>query len=665
MISEKKLEKLLLKDISEGNLSKKIKRLDDETSAAGDSFFNRIIAKRYRENVDTILETFKGDITPINVEDGSIRSISMDPQKLLPDILALSVETNDYLIFELKVKKQTEREAVTELYAYETELINHVPLIERSSIHKIIVSTEFGSSLKHAVSDMILHGDSVICLEPVIEDSKITGYLIVDAYEWTVVNYELPLDLSKGIFNGVGLCFYKSTNYKKSISEKKVIQDMHLAVDLLRDIDNRAGGNGFSLIWKRENKSGSRIEDTLTDYFVYSFAINPYLVYLREVYSREDCLSKFICKHISDSDKLEDGAQEYKKSWERVKALLSDKYAIQWESPMNLYQNLMHFKEATIVGIDSWGELGQELKEAYWNDRILRSCGVTLDDPDAFLKLISFLYDEYPFKRENGLGEIFHLAMYIGAIEEIGEMFLSDFSEDADYRKECYQNNDELVTDSKWDEYQDKIYDNSCLNEIRNLWKIVFCSIEKISPQILRPAVVQVRRSSIPKIIGVIRSLKQYLYKLDSNNKNIMDLAEKYGSFSWELRDYKLFKNCDFEMFNLDDDSFDTDECIAPRSLREVFDFCLALIIEKCRDNEDVRKASQDMMWNLIAQYNKEKKHPGYSEGEIIQLMKSGEISIESETILATDMIGYMRDLLNIYGRFSDGAVIPIREHNL
>ena len=295
------------------------KHLNNETISFADSFFNRLIAKRYSENVDNILVALEGNITPINVADGSIKSISMDSKKLFPDILAFSVETNDYLIIELKVKKQTEREAVTELYAYETELINHVPLIERSSIHKIIVSTKFESSLKHAVSDMILHGDSVICLKPVIENSNISGYFVVDAYEWTVVNYDLPRDLSKGIFNGVGLCFYKSMNYKKSISQKNVIHDMHLAVDLLRDIDNRAGGNGFTLIWKRDNKSGSSIEDTLTDYFVYLFAINPYLVYLREVYSRKDCLSKFICKHISDSDKLEDGAQEYKKSLERIK----------------------------------------------------------------------------------------------------------------------------------------------------------------------------------------------------------------------------------------------------------------------------------------------------------------------------------------------------------
>ena len=107
---EKNLQDFLIKDIQNHSLFKKIIRQQQIIAKThpGD-FFNRLMEHRYNNNVRIILESLEGDIEIINNEEGSIKSISLGDSTLYPDILAKSIQTNDYLIFELKIDANTER----------------------------------------------------------------------------------------------------------------------------------------------------------------------------------------------------------------------------------------------------------------------------------------------------------------------------------------------------------------------------------------------------------------------------------------------------------------------------------------------------------------------------------------------------------------------------
>lgn len=93
-------------------------------------------------------------------------SISLDDRMLFPDLLIHNPGTQTLIIVEIKKSRQTERQALTELLAYEHEVRNHLPFLSDLNLCYVLVSTEFSTLLDHSISSLIAwESKQVLCLK--------------------------------------------------------------------------------------------------------------------------------------------------------------------------------------------------------------------------------------------------------------------------------------------------------------------------------------------------------------------------------------------------------------------------------------------------------------------------------------------------------------------
>lgn len=106
-------------------------------------------------------EVLREDIVVISAN----KSISLDPaERLLPDVLMRST-SGRFLLVELKRAKQTAREAITELLAYDHELRNNLPFLPGRDVCLVIIATEFTTLLDHSIAHVVgWEGRKVLCL---------------------------------------------------------------------------------------------------------------------------------------------------------------------------------------------------------------------------------------------------------------------------------------------------------------------------------------------------------------------------------------------------------------------------------------------------------------------------------------------------------------------
>ncbi|HCA5183008.1 TPA: hypothetical protein MW242_002632 [Acinetobacter baumannii] len=81
------------------------------------------------------------------------KSVSLKKGEILrPDLVCFNPERRVFVVFEVKRDKLTERQALTEIYAYEQEIRNMFPFIGNREILTVVVSKDWDTLLEHAVS---------------------------------------------------------------------------------------------------------------------------------------------------------------------------------------------------------------------------------------------------------------------------------------------------------------------------------------------------------------------------------------------------------------------------------------------------------------------------------------------------------------------------------
>jgi hypothetical protein len=74
------------------------------------------------------------------------------------------------IIVELKKSKQTERQAMTELLAYEHEVKNYFPFLSNLDLCFVLVSTEYSPLLEHSVAALTTwESKQILCLNPLCQ----------------------------------------------------------------------------------------------------------------------------------------------------------------------------------------------------------------------------------------------------------------------------------------------------------------------------------------------------------------------------------------------------------------------------------------------------------------------------------------------------------------
>jgi hypothetical protein len=207
-----------------------------------------------------------GELFDLDLVSTNRQSISRTKtEALFVDLLYANKESGHFVIVEVKNAKSTARETITELLAYEHEVLNHLPFASSMDVCFVIVAREYSNLLDHAVTGLVAWGrKNVLCLR--FDDSGADPILVVHIpQKWT----------------GVGQKFLPATGIKTAqlslypnddMESAQVLKVMETALAMLVRDAERIGGAGFAMI----------VEDhlhpklTQSPFAIIAGAINPF-----------------------------------------------------------------------------------------------------------------------------------------------------------------------------------------------------------------------------------------------------------------------------------------------------------------------------------------------------------------------------------------------------
>ncbi|MBT2931261.1 hypothetical protein [Vibrio anguillarum] len=254
------------------------------------------IKQRYTESVLHIYRRLKNEEYEI-IGDENPKNISLNRnERLFPDFLIHDYERNFY-VFELKVGVKTEREAITEIFAYIFELKNHLPHINNREISIVIISESFGTLLSHAVLQLIsFFGVRVLCLK--VCGSRLNRRLdIFNPINLIVKNEER---LTKRSFSTICLPLYQTKSMSKKANQN--IEHIYkIAEDMILEKANRLNSDGFCVLY-RNNEFGDEV-GPIAKYYIKISLLNPFeLMDIETIYNRNSPLSQSLYDLHRESD---------------------------------------------------------------------------------------------------------------------------------------------------------------------------------------------------------------------------------------------------------------------------------------------------------------------------------------------------------------------------
>src|SRR5665648_194260 len=233
-------------------------KIDHDPNTIPDFSIDHLLKRKYSKSAKSVLKT----LTCYELISGDkIKNISLDKsERLFPDCLLFNYETNEIVVIENKISKQTEREAVTELLGYSQEIRNNLPFISDFDISYIIISTEFNTLLDHSISAQILSTESKILCLKATENKQQVDFDVHFPKSWTNIGQDV---LPASSFMSYTLCLKKKNDV--DISYANIVQ---LATDLISFDANQNKCSGFCIAW----------ENGIADCFDFDFGISIYSI---------------------------------------------------------------------------------------------------------------------------------------------------------------------------------------------------------------------------------------------------------------------------------------------------------------------------------------------------------------------------------------------------
>jgi len=196
----------------------------------------------------------------------SSKSISRTKNELLyPDLIYSQREGSRFIVFEIKKENATARETMTELLAYEHEILNHIPFASSHDILMVVVSPEFSPLLDHAIMGLVTWSRRrILCLK--IENWGNNPILQIHLPScWAALGQQtLP---PSGIQTAY-LCPYPNPE----LTPDQALATCETAAAILAREADRAGGSGFVMIVK-DHFFPNR---TQCPFLIIAGAVNPY-----------------------------------------------------------------------------------------------------------------------------------------------------------------------------------------------------------------------------------------------------------------------------------------------------------------------------------------------------------------------------------------------------
>lgn len=220
----------------------------------------------------------------------SDKSISREKGEVLrPDIVAYNPEENCFVIVEVKKEKQTARETMTELMAYEQEIQNHMPFCSNLDVLYVVVSPEWSTLLDHSiVSAVTWSSRKILALNYDVDTGDVSIYL-PDA--WSRLG--TPLLPQDGGPTVTLIC--------DGLNSDEPEQALFNAIDLLKEFADRENISGFCYLWRDWHPLfGNKWNISVC-------IVNPVEIYKQSAFEklnqRKTPLSNYIENNICDLEK--------------------------------------------------------------------------------------------------------------------------------------------------------------------------------------------------------------------------------------------------------------------------------------------------------------------------------------------------------------------------
>lgn len=281
------------------------------------------------------------------------KNISLDKtERLFPDLLLFSPENSTFFIIEIKRDEQAERQAITELLAYEHELKNLFPFMSNIEVCFILIASDFNTLLSHSVSSLSLWQNKKVL------PLKINGIENEDENEWSLSLY-LPTSWTL-----LSLDSFKSEHI---FTTNLVLEDKG-AYTYNRDLNIKEQTVNFDILMRgmelivkeaeRNNVSGFVLLSRLTSSALANWCFTICVVNPFSFYNNLDYTSK-----IKDSFKTKYHGEEFFSRCTTEIANKSKKYLeiffrpyfenfIDWKSQKKNLKNISH-----PISIDFFGQI--------------------------------------------------------------------------------------------------------------------------------------------------------------------------------------------------------------------------------------------------------------------------------------------------------------------
>lgn len=298
--SEKAIEQWLVNSIKNCNLYEIIKNKEEAISLANSNntdfvpnfSFDYLSRKKNIQASNNVLETLQFlEIISIDL------SVSLQKGEILrPDLVCYNPEKRVFVIFEIKRDKLTERQALTELYAYEQEIRNILPFIGNSEIQTVLISKDWDTLLEHAVSNYNSWSNK--------------NCLALSIHEITPkTSYELSLKIPnswfiRGISELPKECYQTLDLYINGNFEENDYVPLKVAtfVNIITKYCDRNDIHGFLMVWKDYSSLNQG------NWVITFCSIDPLAIFnfcnKNGIKYRESNLTKFIDKFYNDNSNI-------------------------------------------------------------------------------------------------------------------------------------------------------------------------------------------------------------------------------------------------------------------------------------------------------------------------------------------------------------------------
>lgn len=178
------------------------------------------------------------------------KNISINKQeRLYPDLLLFNAETATFIIVEIKRSDKAEREAITELLAYEHELQNLFPFMSKIEVCFVLISVDYKPLLEHSIYSLILwQNRKVLSL-------KIEGIESTNTNDWKL-SIHIPNSwsllstghLKPNQINTIHLVLYDKDAYDDTKSKKDNLEILQRGLELIVKEGEKNNASGFVLL---------------------------------------------------------------------------------------------------------------------------------------------------------------------------------------------------------------------------------------------------------------------------------------------------------------------------------------------------------------------------------------------------------------------------------